>query len=275
MKFCPLCEKDFDDSLQECPDCGEILLNGNFSNQSIIFSHENEALILKIFNYLHERNASFVQYYYEAQKNCYFLIAPEEEEAIFQAEILFYAKDSERSELSQTERSEILQQLSFLEETLNPDEGAKTFIHAKDRYDDMMSSASSLLVVGIAGFVLIALIYAKIIPIEMNLLFYLLSSVMFAAFLIAGITSLLKAQKIRNTISSEDSLAEEIKTYLLSLKDTLQPEASDLSEEEAYFARTDELKKRVNEKFQNANELMIDSIIEDVYNTLYPTETIS
>ena len=75
----------------------------------------------------------------------------------------------------------------------------------------MMSSASSLLIVGILGFVFIVLVYFKIIPLDMSILFYIFSSIMFAAFIIAGIVSFFKAGKIKSTISSENQLLTRIK----------------------------------------------------------------
>ena len=153
-----------------------------------------------------------------------------------------------------------------------PDDNASTFVHAADKYSDMMSSASSLLIVGILGFVFIVLVYFKIIPLDMSILFYIFSSIMFAAFIIAGIVSFFKAGKIKSTISSENQLLTRIKDYL---RNDYQPVVIDssVSEEESYYIRTDDMKARIASVFPEADALLTDSVIEEVYSELYPSET--
>ena len=95
---------------------------------------------------------------------------------------------------------------------------------------------------------------------------------MFAAFIIAGIVSFFKAGKIKSTISSEDQLLTQIKDYL---RNDYQPVAIDssVSEEESYYIRTDDMKARIASVFPEADALLTDSVIEEVYSELYPSET--
>ena len=109
----------------------------------------------------------------------------------------------------------------------------------------------------------------------MNVLFYILSLFMFSAFIITGIFSFLKARKIKSLISTEESLSEQIKDFLLKEYNPSVPEnfnEANISEEEKYFTRTEYMKKMVLEHFENPDELLVDGMIEEVYNDIYPAE---
>lgn len=275
MRFCPFCEKDFGDDVLVCPECGETLLKGAYADNTVLFEHESEELILKLFNYLCDMECKTVQYFFNRDSSTYCLTADNSEELQARDIMLYYLDNHVESELSEKEQDSIREQLSSMMNEMIPDEGAKTFINAKERYDDMMSSASSLIIVGLLGFVFIALVYFQIIKLNMNVLFYILSGLMFAAFVITGIVSFVKAKKIKGTISEENDLAEQIKTFLLEEYQPVSAEhysVSDSSEEEKYFARTEHMKKAVQEHFAGADELLIDAMMEEVYNTIYPVE---
>lgn len=183
-----------------------------------------------------------------------------------------FASDNPGHTLSDAEQTHLEESVSSMVQDFLPDDNASTFVHAADKYSDMMSSASSLLIVGILGFVFIVLVYFKIIPLDMSILFYIFSSIMFAAFIIAGIVSFFKAGKIKSTISSEDQLLTRIKDYL---RNDYQPVTTDssVSEEESYYIRTDDMKARIASVFPEADALLTDSVIEEVYSELYPSET--
>lgn len=276
MKFCPLCQRDFDDNIVECPECGETLLNGTYLENPVIFDYQSEELVLKLFNYLCENGFRSIQYYHNTQTDRYCITASSEENINAKQALLLCLEDEDASlELTEHEREIIIKQISDMIHNMIPDEGAKTFINAKERYDDMMSSASSLIVVGLLGFVFVALVYFKIIRLEMNVLFYILSLFMFSAFIITGIFSFLKARKIKSLISTEESLSEQIKDFLLKEYNPSVPEnfnEANISEEEKYFTRTEYMKKMVLEHFENPDELLVDGMIEEVYNDIYPAE---
>ena len=276
MKFCPLCQRDFDDNIVECPECGETLLNGTYLENPVIFDYQSEELVLKLFNYLCENGFKSIQYYHNTQTDRYCITASSEENINAKQALLLCLEDEDASlELTEHEREIIIKQISDMIHNMIPDEGAKTFINAKERYDDMMSSASSLIVVGLLGFVFVALVYFKIIRLEMDVLFYILSLFMFSAFIITGIFSFLKARKIKSLISTEESLSEQIKDFLLKEYNPSVPEnfnEANISEEEKYFTRTEYMKKMVLEHFENPDELLVDGMIEEVYNDIYPAE---
>lgn len=275
MKFCPLCKKDYNDEENHCPECGKELLAGIFGENSVIFDDSKEDLVLKIYNHLCECGLNTIQYYYDDHNDLYCITADSKEYRAAKEAILFYIdSDTTSSELSEYERSIILDRTSSIIDELVPDEGAKTYINAKEKYDDVMSSATSLIFVSILGFIFVGLVFFKIINLNMNILFYVLSLAMFFLFLIMGITSLMKAFKLKANIPVEESLSEEIKDFFLNEINTSSLEeelaASSQTNEEKYFSRTAYLKECASNKFKNSDELLIDGMIEEVYNDVFP-----
>lgn len=278
MKFCPICLKDFDDEKTGCPICGQTLLKGEHLEYEIIFNSQKEELILKLYNYLCENNFHTVQYYQDKNTEQYYITAASSESAeIIQTILLCLNDDKMDFDLTKQEQEAIIKQITDIIKDSVPDEGAKTFINAKERYDNMMSSASSLIIVGIIGFVFVTLVYLKLINLDMNVLFYILSLLMFSVFIIFGISALIKAQKIKKTISTEENLADEIKKFLLTeynpaASEEAFAENGDITDEEKYFFRTEHMKKIIQEHFESADDLLIEGMIEDVYNEIYPME---
>ena len=270
MKYCPLCNKDLEDDQNLCPECGGELLNGSSEDNVILLEHEKEETILKLFNYLREHGFEKTQYYNNQKHLTYVLVTDAAEERKTRESLLYYLENSDFSD-----REDIQEQLSIGLQSLFPDEGGKTFVKAKDRYHDMMSSATSLIFVGVLGFVLIALIYLDVIKLNMNILFYILSSCMFGGFLILGIISFAKSLKIKSSISQEKDLSEEIKKFLLEYYENASDSdsLSDLSEEEKYFSRTADMKERILSQFPDADALMADAMIEEVYERIYTKQS--
>lgn len=279
MKFCPICQKDFDNDKTDCLTCGHVLLNGNHLENDILFGFSSEELILKLFNYLCENGFSSVQYYHDGKTGLYHITSSSDESDKILEKTLLSLNDKEVSlDLTQSEREKVAEYIAEMAGNVLPDEGAKTYVNAKDRYENMMSSASSLIIVGFIGFVFVTLVYLKLINLQMNILFYILSLLMFSVFIGIGIFSLLKANAIKKTISTEETLSEDIKNYLLT---EYKPEDSEnnssestegLTEEEKYFSRTEHMKKNILEHFKHADELLIDGMIEEVYNDLFPSD---
>ncbi len=279
MKFCPICQKDFDDNKTDCTTCGQALLNGSYLENEVIFEFSSEELILKLFNCLCENGFSSVQYGHNAKTDMYYITASSDESDKMLQKTLLSLNDEEASlSLTQSERETVAAYITEIAADTLPDEGAKTYVNAKDRYENMMSSASSLIIVGLIGFVFVTLVYLKLINLQMNMLFYILSLLMFSVFIGIGIFSLLKANAIKKTISTEENLSEDIKNYLLTeykpedLEDNSSESAEGLTEEEKYFSRTEHMKKNILKHFEHADELLIDGMIEEVYNDLYPSE---
>ena len=91
---------------------------------------------------------------------------------------------------------------------------SKSYVKKADQYKDMIFSCISFLIFGLLGAVYLTLCKMEVIPISYNLFVFIGISAMFAIFIIIGITSLVKAGKIKTQIPDEEKKTEEIMNWL-------------------------------------------------------------
>lgn len=91
---------------------------------------------------------------------------------------------------------------------------SKSYVKKADQYKDMVFSGISFLIFGILGAVYLTLCKMEVIPISYNLFVFIGISAMFAIFIIIGITSLVKAGKIKTQIPDEEKKTKEIMNWL-------------------------------------------------------------
>ena len=131
-----------------------------------------------------------------------------------------------------------------------------TFKSARDKYKDLHSSYICLLVVGVLGLVFVGLDYFKLLPFSFtsngNFMFHIVMGSLFIIFIIMGISTLINAKKIKETIDDEESATEQILSWA---KNSLTPESIDSTidgieeciEEEKYLLRYEALNKIIAE----------------------------
>ncbi len=151
-----------------------------------------------------------------------------------------------------------------------------SFVRLSDKYDDIMSSSYTLILVGIVGIIFMILVWMKIIPLpissETSWLFNSVMGGVFIIFIIAGIVSFMHAKQVRIEADAEDKLIEE----LLSWADE-NIHAEDIDEdldttqpmELLYFNRADKIKDLLMHQFENADEALIYEYTEQIYQKLY------
>ncbi len=151
-----------------------------------------------------------------------------------------------------------------------------SFVRLSDKYDDIMSSSYTLILVGIVGIIFMILVWMKIIPLpissETSWLFNSVMGGVFIIFIIAGIVSFMHAKQVKIEADAEDKLIEE----LLSWADE-NIHAEDIDEdidttqpmELLYFNRADKIKDLLMHQFENADEALIYEYTEQIYQKLY------
>ena len=149
-------------------------------------------------------------------------------------------------------------------------------LEISDKYEDIKSSAATMLIVGGVGLVLMALIIAKVIvlPIsaETSWLFYSVMGGVFIIFVIAGIVSFMHAKQVKIEAAEEDKLIDSINTWANdNLKISDLDQGLDLSQpdEILFFSRAERIKKALMMEFENADEPLIDELTEQIFHTLY------
>lgn len=159
------------------------------------------------------------------------------------------------------------------------DNKVHSYVKLSDKYNDIMSSASTMLIVGIAGIIFMVLVFADIIPIPLNPeTSWLFNSVMggvFIIFVIAGIVSFMHAKKVKIDADEEDALIKDILEWAdsnITAKDIDTNTDLTQPEEILYFGRTDIIKDLLMHQFENTDEALIMELTEQIYQKLYESE---
>ncbi len=168
------------------------------------------------------------------------------------------------------------------EELFDPEEesffggGDNTYVKKSDKYDDVRSSAFTMLIVGMLGVIFTILSLTKVINLPFAestaWLFYTIMSVVFIAFVVAGIVSYMKANKLKDEAEIEDAKIDEINAWA---KDNLTQNYIDLgldlneSVEILYFSRAEKIKSTLMHQFEDVDEGLIDLLTESIYTKVY------
>lgn len=154
-----------------------------------------------------------------------------------------------------------------------------SYTKLSDKYNDIMSSASTMLIVGIVGIIFMILVFTKIIPLplssETSWLFNSVMGGVFIIFVISGIISFMHAKKVKFDADEEDILIKEIldwANFNIFSKDIDTNTDLTQPEEILYFGRTDIIKDMLMHQFENADEALIMELTEQIYQKLYESE---
>ena len=150
-----------------------------------------------------------------------------------------------------------------------------SYVNNSEKAENNRSSAYTLLIVGIAGFILVVLYFLDVIPVR-GLNKYMISGVMgalFLLFIIMGCVSLRSARIFEKKAGSENNLTSEIKKWCmtnLSAKAIDEPLHFDQEEEEAkYFARTERVKELISGKFMNLDQDYLERLTDEIYASIF------
>lgn len=167
------------------------------------------------------------------------------------------------------------------DEDLKEDQKAvKPYIEPKVRFDDMHSSATSFLLIGVVGFIIVILGMTKIIPLpfaEGNLYFSgSIMGIVFIVFTIIGLYSLKSARNIKKLISMEEKFIKDVHDWfnINYTKDIIDQQtasrgAGNNTAAEKYFERIGFIKSSIEDKFPDIDESLLDKLSEDFYQTIF------
>lgn len=181
----------------------------------------------------------------------------------------------------QTEKNPIIENSDIPSESLYEftDNKVSSFVRLSDKYQDITSSASTMLLVGIIGIIFMILVLADIIPLPLNSsTAWLFDSVMggiFIIFIISGIISFMHAKQVKIDADEEDKLIGELLSWAdTNIKKEMLDDGLDLTqpEELLYFNRADKIKDKLMHQFENADEALICEYTEQIYQNIYEPE---
>lgn len=278
MNWCPQCKKEYNDDISTCPKCASNTFKGKMEDYSHIFSNENEEISLRIYNILKDSDIESAEYFFDEDDLLYHIYVKNYDDIASKEIIIsviqnFIDKGEFADELLSLEESE-----DELMSDLNNFSGNNTdvYVSAKDKYNNLISSAYSLLFVGILGIIFLLLENFGVFSLNLSgstrPLFYITMSILFVIFIIMGFFSLKNAAKSKAQISIEDTLKHDILLYLNSELDLNNiPGTNDhgLTSEELFLIRTSYLKNTIMKTFSITDESFADYLLDSEYNNLF------
>lgn len=153
-----------------------------------------------------------------------------------------------------------------------------SYVKLSDKYSDVLSSATTMLLVGGAGMILLICLIAGIFPINLGQtawLFYSVMGIVFVAFIIAGFISYKNATELKSAALEEDKLIQEMSVWAEENIEISEIDTDlDLNDsiEELFFSRFATIKNKLMHQFETADEPLIDEISEQIYQKLYESE---
>ncbi|MCH5252162.1 MAG: hypothetical protein J1F22_04240 [Lachnospiraceae bacterium] len=280
MPWCPKCRNEYIEGIETCSDCGVALVEElpeeiNLEAPVILYTVKDEEIGNKFITYLKYGGIQTAGLLPDEDGELGIAVAGFEKEAaekmFAQFESMRETEDKDISNLVQ----EIEQQLQELEEeeanvmlSELRTEASSVYVKKKDKYADLKFSGISFIVFAFLGFGLLLL----------NLLGYLnffnkfsmlIMGAIFVIFLIIGIISLLRAGRLKNIVSEEEKVTNEVLDWV---DENITDEViasymnEELSEEDNYFSVHSKLCQLVADQFPLFSKGYIDQLMDDRYN---------
>lgn len=196
------------------------------------------------------------------------------------AEVSIYreTEDADSDAAAYRERDSIEEDLEESSDEKRP-AWRSVYQDSAQKAEDNKSSAYTLLGIGALGIIAVILILAGIIPLYQNsaVTRYFVCGVMgamFILFFIFGIVSMKSFKAFSKQAESENSLLTEMTEWCeknLSAQkiDGALPGIGDISEEQKYFQRAEEMKRMIQSEFSNSDEAFLDRFVDDYYQKLF------
>ncbi len=274
MPWCPKCKMEYVEGVTVCPDCGSPLAENKES-----FIKSTLTPVFRGEEAVSERIAQFLDYSGiqsvsagEPDENGYPVLVSENEydEALKLVRVFLY-KESEQKVLTEEEKQEAEERMQ---------KAPAPYIKKADKYEDMNSSAITLLAVGTLGAVFMVTKIAGILPLSFgsaSLLFDIVMSAIFIFFLVAGFSTLKRAKQIKGEINEEVTATQNITEWFLSeytaeFIDNIVFDEEDLPDELKYFKRTEYIKHELNTRLTELEDSYLEDLTENLYHSIFESE---
>ncbi len=278
MAWCPICKNEYDDAVNICNDCNCLLLKGNPDDFKELLVDKNEEIVLNAFNDLTENNFESAQYYCDEKEIYHLLIATEDfddanhflvagdKEELVNAEDL-YAPANDASG-------------TIPSGNVSTKKKVRPYVKLSEKVSDLRSSAFSLLIIGVIGAAFLILEKMGVISLNFTAtahsIFYIVMGIMFGAFIVFGIMSLISMYKLMPLAKKHTQLTEDILNYAkesfskenadkaieLSVASANASEVDDLL---YYYQRSHLIRTFIKDKYDVEDESFEDYLVEEIY----------
>ncbi len=284
MAWCPKCKNEYVEGITVCADCGVPLVDElpeevDPGAPAVLFHVDDTETGAKFITYLNFSNIQtaglmmsgeteeegfdlvVAEFEREAAEKLFEGLGPVEELA--QADISELVPDIEK-ELEEIKDEEANQMFSDLRT-----ETSTVYVRKKDKYNDLKFSGISFIVFGILGAGLLIANMAGLIRFFNNKFSFLVMAAVFIIFFVIGITSLMRAKKLKSIVSEEEKVTNEVLDWIeANLTDEYIASLMDdsLSEEDNYFRVQETLCGELSRQFTYLNHGYVEQLIDDRYN---------
>ncbi|MBE5958062.1 MAG: hypothetical protein E7254_04260 [Lachnospiraceae bacterium] len=261
MAWCPKCRNEYIDGITTCVDCNIPLVDELPQEEETVKQSTPIEAFLDSEGFTINEPETTADYNEEDSENS--VVNNDENE---------YRDTDNEYEKSYDASDSLPEEKSF----------SPSYTRLSDKYEDVKSSAYSLLFVGVAGviFIILQLTHVLNIPIseQSKWLFYTVMGGVFVAFIIFGFLSYMYSVQLGMDAIEEDKLIEEINNWFYethtaeSIDSSINADVENTSDEFLYFERAEKIKNDIMHQFETANEDLIDSMIEDLYHNTFEKE---
>ena len=297
MPWCPKCKNEYMDGIIVCADCGTALVDelpretagdapviigtfslkeaaetaltyllyGGVSTAALIPAEKDEVQQEETIQdevQQEETRLNLVVAHFQ-KVDAEMLLAPLGVEENLNDEILAEILPDIEEKLSEIENEEASYMLSDLRT-----ESSSVYVKQKDKFNDLKFSGISFIVFGILGLIVLTLNITGVIHL-FNTFSSIIMIVVFVVFLLVGITSLIRAGKMKDIVRGESEIADEVSTWI---QETITDEWIDerydpaASEEDNYFQVHSALCELLSGQFPLLDKDYVDQLMDERYN---------
>lgn len=153
-----------------------------------------------------------------------------------------------------------------------------TYVDAGKKLEDAASTAWSFTFLGALGFIILILIWAGILPLSISygtlLLGTIIMGILFLIFILVGIRAFFDRRRLRSVKAKEDANICQIRQWFQEYysADAISNgmDEEDLSIEQLYFLRSENISRLLAEEFPELEEPFAEYMLEDIYQMYFP-----